>query len=66
MHGGKISVYSAGEGMGCSFTVEIEMHRKKKASSTPTYSSSLLVFFWLYTCRYMHVCMLGINMSIKV
>jgi hypothetical protein len=30
MHDGKISVYSAGEGMGSSFTVEIEMQRKAR------------------------------------
>jgi hypothetical protein len=39
MRGGQISVYSAGEGMGCSFTVEIEMHRKARF---PSADSSLL------------------------
>lgn len=28
MHGGEISANSEGEGLGCSFTVEIEMQRK--------------------------------------
>jgi hypothetical protein len=28
MHNGKISAHSAGEGLGCSFTIEIEMQRR--------------------------------------
>jgi hypothetical protein len=28
MHNGKITANSAGEGLGCSFTVEIDMQRK--------------------------------------
>jgi signal transduction histidine kinase len=33
MHDGKVSVYSAGDGMGCSFTVEVGMERKVRTAS---------------------------------
>jgi hypothetical protein len=46
MHGGKISANSEGEGLGCSFTVEIEMQRK---AQSPPIDSSL---------HQVHVCLI--------